>query len=54
VRGNRAITPETALRLARYFGNEPEFWLNSQVQYDLAQARETEGTRIEREVEVAD
>jgi addiction module HigA family antidote len=54
VRGNRAITPETALRLARYFGNEPEFWLNSQVQYDLAQVREAEGARIEREVEVAD
>jgi addiction module HigA family antidote len=54
LRGNRAITPETALRLARYFGNEPEFWLNSQVQYDLAQVREAEGARIEREVEVAD
>jgi len=43
VRGNRAISPGTALRLARHFGNEPEFWPNLQVQYDLAQARETEG-----------
>jgi addiction module HigA family antidote len=54
VRGIRAITPQTALRLARHFGNEPEFWMNLQVQYDLAQARETEGARIEREVAVAD
>jgi addiction module HigA family antidote len=54
MRGNRAITPETALRLARYFGNEPEFWLSLQVQYDLAQVREAEGARIEREVEAAD
>jgi addiction module HigA family antidote len=54
VRGNRAITPQTALRLARHFGNEPEFWMHLQVQYDLTQAREAEGARIEREVEVAD
>jgi antitoxin HigA-1 len=31
VRGNRLITPETALRLARYFGNEPQFWPNLRV-----------------------
>jgi addiction module HigA family antidote len=54
VRGNRAITPETALRLARYFGNEPEFWLNLQTQYDLAQLRKTKGAQIQREVEAAD
>jgi antitoxin HigA-1 len=53
VRGNRAITPETALRLARYFGNEPEFWMNLQVQYDLTQLRKAKGAQIEREVEVA-
>jgi antitoxin HigA-1 len=53
VRGNRAITPETALRLSHYFGNEPEFWLNLQTQYDLAQLRKAKGTQIAREVETA-
>jgi len=53
VRGNRAITAETALRLGRYFGNEPEFWLNLQAQYDLAQIRQTKGAQIAREVETA-
>jgi addiction module HigA family antidote len=43
VRGNRAITPQTALRLGGYFGNEPEFWLNLQVQYDLAQLHKAKG-----------
>lgn len=53
VRGNRAITPETALRLGRYFGNEPEFWLNLQSQYDLAQVRQAKEAQIAREVETA-
>jgi antitoxin HigA-1 len=53
VRGNRAITPETALRLGRYFGNEPEFWLNLQTQYDLAQLRKAKGAQIAKEVETA-
>jgi addiction module HigA family antidote len=35
VKGSRAITPETALRLGRFFGNSPEFWLNLQQRYDL-------------------
>jgi addiction module HigA family antidote len=35
VRGRRAITADTALRLARYFGTAPEFWLNLQSHYDL-------------------
>jgi len=35
LRGRRAITPETALRLARLFGNSPEFWLNAQRAVDL-------------------
>jgi len=43
VRGNRAITPETALRLGLYFGNEPEFGLNLQTLYDLAQLRRATG-----------
>ena len=54
VRGNRAITPETALRLGQYFGNEPEFWLNLQAQYDLAQLRKAKGIQIAREVEAAE
>ena len=53
IRGQRAITPETALRLAFYFGNEAEFWINLQTQHDLATLRRTQGERIEIEVERA-
>jgi addiction module HigA family antidote len=35
VRGRRSVTADTALRLARYFGTSPEFWLNLQSHYDL-------------------
>ncbi|MBD2363891.1 HigA family addiction module antidote protein [Anabaena minutissima FACHB-250] len=38
--GNRSVTADTALRLSRYFGNSPQFWLNLQTQYDLRQALE--------------
>jgi addiction module HigA family antidote len=37
IRGKRSITADTALRLARFFGNSPEFWLNLQAHYDLEQ-----------------
>lgn len=47
----RAITPETALRLARFFGNSAQFWMNLQVRYDLAVAEQDLGSRIEREVQ---
>jgi addiction module HigA family antidote len=50
VRGTRAITPETALRLARFFGNSPEFWLNLQQMYDLSNARAQAAEKVEREV----
>jgi addiction module HigA family antidote len=53
VAGRRAISPETALRLGRFFGNEPEFWLAMQSSYDLAMLRASVGSRIEAEVEVA-
>jgi addiction module HigA family antidote len=53
VAGKRAISPETALRLGRFFGNEPEFWLAMQASYDLAMLRATVGPKIETEVEVA-
>jgi addiction module HigA family antidote len=45
------ITPDTALRLARFFGNSPEFWLNLQQAYDLSKTRIESGSTIEREVE---
>ncbi len=51
--GKRAITPETALRLARYFGNSPQFWMNLQMSYDLAVAEQVIGERIKAEVESA-
>jgi antitoxin HigA-1 len=45
--GKRAITPDTALRLARYFGTSAEFWLGMQTTYDLKLARERIGPKIE-------
>ncbi len=47
----RAITPDTALRLARCFGTSPRFWLNLQVSYDLSAAERTAGSRINAEVQ---
>src|ERR1700716_3608016 len=46
VNGKRAITPNTALRLARYFGTSPEFWLGMQATYDLEMARDQIGAKI--------
>jgi addiction module HigA family antidote len=51
VLGRRAITADTALRLARYFGTSPEFWINLQAQYDLEIAKESSRRRIEKEIE---
>jgi len=51
IHGRRGITPDTALRLARFFGNSPEFWMNLQQMYDLSKARLELGKTIEREVE---
>jgi addiction module HigA family antidote len=39
MRGKRAVTADTALRLGRYFGNSPEFWMNLQAKYDLEMAK---------------
>lgn len=51
VLGKRAISADTALRLGRYFGMEPQFWLNLQSRYDLDVAKDTLGKRLEREVQ---
>lgn len=52
VKGQRAITADTALRLARYFGMAPEFWLNLQSHYDLEQEQERLAGRLAKEVKV--
>ena len=48
--GNRAMTADTALRLGRFFGVEPQLWMNLQAQYDLEIAGREVGKRIERDV----
>lgn len=50
VRERRGITADTALRLARYFGTTPQFWLNLQSAYDLRLAEIAGGKKIQREV----
>ncbi|HSW51334.1 MAG TPA: HigA family addiction module antitoxin [Bryobacteraceae bacterium] len=46
VRGKRAITADTALRLARYFGTTAQFWMNLQANYDLELAQDARGAEI--------
>ncbi|MBB2917561.1 HigA family addiction module antitoxin [Cupriavidus alkaliphilus] len=50
VREERGITPDTALRLARYFGGDARSWLNLQVNYDLKVAERDHGERIAAEI----
>lgn len=50
VHGKRAVTADTALRLARYFGTSERFWLNLQARYDLEVERDRLGPRLESEV----
>lgn len=50
VRGRRSITADTALRLAEYFGNTAEFWLNLQQHYELEQARREKLSEIQAQV----
>jgi len=52
VRGKRAITADTALRLGRYFGVSPEIWLDLQSDYDLRVAQRTIWPEIEARVRV--
>ncbi|MET3229948.1 UNVERIFIED_ORG: addiction module HigA family antidote [Burkholderia sp. 1263] len=51
VRGKRAISADTALRLERYFGASAQFWLHLQIAYDLRVATAAAGEQIEREIE---
>jgi addiction module HigA family antidote len=48
VNGKRGVTPSTALRLARYFGNSPGFWLSLQQRWDLYHAEKAEATDLKR------
>jgi addiction module HigA family antidote len=50
VAGRRGITPDTALRLARYFRTSAQFWMNLQVKYDLDVAEDADLERIQRDV----
>lgn len=52
VHGKRAITADTALRLGRYFGVQPQSWLNLQSHYDLEVAELNLGARLEQEVQI--
>lgn len=51
VLGRRGMTVDTALRLARYLGTTPEFWINLQTRYDLDLAERSVRGKIEREIE---
>ena len=50
VKGKRAVTADTALRLAQYLGTTPDFWLGLQMQYDLERAQDELAEKIQREV----
>ncbi|MBI5384246.1 MAG: HigA family addiction module antidote protein [Verrucomicrobia bacterium] len=52
VRGQRGISADTALRLARYFGTTPELWVNLQAHYDLRLEQDRLASRLEKEVKV--
>ena len=50
VKGERSVTADTALRLARFFGTSAEFWMNLQAMHDLTKARLESGEAIQRDV----
>ena len=52
VNEKRSITPDTALRLAKFFGNSAEFWMNLQNKFDLEVAKDTLAKKIDAEVEL--
>jgi addiction module HigA family antidote len=51
VLGKRSLTPDTALRLARYFGTSDRFWLGLQMDFDLEETQRHVGERIERQIQ---
>ena len=50
VRGRRAVTADTALRLARYLGTTPQFWMNLQANYELELAQDARGSEIAQRI----
>jgi addiction module HigA family antidote len=52
--GRRSISADTAVRLGRYFGNTPQFWLDLQSQYDIAVIERDRGDEIAKRVRPAD
>ena len=52
VHGTRAITPDTALRLSRYFGQSERFWINMQTRYDLEVEKDHLQDRLDKEVHI--
>jgi addiction module HigA family antidote len=50
VKGERSVTADTALRLARFFGTSAEFWINLQSMHELTKTRMQSGVAIERDV----
>ena len=48
VLGKRGVTADTALRLGRYFGTSPQFWMNLQARYDLEVQKDVLGDRLEK------
>jgi addiction module HigA family antidote len=50
INGRRGVSADTALRLARYLGTTPDFWLNLQIAHDLEEARRTSGRKIDEQI----
>ena len=50
VKGQRSVSADTALRLARFFGTSPEFWINLQAMHDLTKVKAESGAIIEKDV----
>jgi plasmid maintenance system antidote protein VapI len=48
INGKRGVTPSTALRLSKYFGNTAGFWMNLQLRWDLYKARQDESQQLEK------
>jgi addiction module HigA family antidote len=53
IRGRRTITPDTAIRLAAYWGGSPRFWLDLQMAHDLSVAESEKGERIRSQIRLA-